>query len=221
MNRGKKMGVHAVPTTSVLAGTITEWNDGCGFGWLEAEGERVFVHIKEFERGQRRPRAGEKVRFVRGVDPQGRSCAKSVVFVRSGGRVGVGGWLQVMILRVLPGLALRGLPGVWWIGPGAIAVLSAITYGMYSHDKKQAIAAGWRVPESSLHLAELLGGWPGAFLAQRRLRHKCSKRSYQFAFWCIVGLFQLVSADLIFEHRPSTWARAQIEQMVKENRTRR
>jgi len=41
-----------------------------------------------------------------------------------------------------------------------------------------------------LHLLELLGGWPGAFLAQRRLRHKCSKRRYQFVFWLIVLAYQ-------------------------------
>jgi len=65
-----------------------------------------------------------------------------------------------------------------------------------------------------LHLAELLGGWPGAFLAQRRLRHKCSKVSYQFAFWCIVGLFQLVSTDFILGHRLSAWAKDYVGQIV-------
>ena len=33
----------------------------------------------------------------------------------------------------------------------------------------------------TLHTLELIGGWPAAFLAQRWLRHKCSKRSFQMA----------------------------------------
>ena len=63
----------------------------------------------------------------------------------------------------------------------AVTRCAEITYGMYADDKQRAASGAWRVPESSLHLAELLGGWPGAFLAQRWLRHKCSKASYQVA----------------------------------------
>jgi uncharacterized membrane protein YsdA (DUF1294 family) len=36
---------------------------------------------------------------------------------------------------------------------------------------------------------------PGAYLAQRRLRHKSSKRSYQVVFWLIVLGYQLVAVD--------------------------
>jgi uncharacterized membrane protein YsdA (DUF1294 family) len=57
--------------------------------------------------------------------------------------------------------------------------------------------AGWRLPEATLHFAEILGGWPGAFLAQRRLRHKCSKAGYQIVFWGIVLLFQIAALDMI------------------------
>ncbi len=72
------------------AGTISDWNDERGFGWVEADGKRVFVHIKEFGRADRRPKNGEKVRFELGGDAKGRSCATSVVYVRPGGRIGVG-----------------------------------------------------------------------------------------------------------------------------------
>jgi uncharacterized membrane protein YsdA (DUF1294 family) len=46
-----------------------------------------------------------------------------------------------------------------------------------------------------LHLLDLLGGWPGGFLAQRRLRHKCSKGSFQFVFWLIVLSWQFAAVD--------------------------
>ena len=90
--------------------------------------------------------------------------------------------------------------------------LSAITYGIYAHDKHQAVSAGWRVPESTLHLAELLGGWPGALLAQRRLRHKCSKVTYQIVFWSIVILFQIAAVDVILGQRMSRALLALINQ---------
>jgi uncharacterized membrane protein YsdA (DUF1294 family) len=89
------------------------------------------------------------------------------------------------------------------MGVGATGVVSAITYAMHAHDKQQAITGGWRVPEATLHFAELLGGWPGAFLAQRRLRHKCSKASYQIVFWGIVLLFQIAAVDVMLGHQLS------------------
>jgi uncharacterized membrane protein YsdA (DUF1294 family) len=32
----------------------------------------------------------------------------------------------------------------------------------------------------------LIGGWPGALLAQRMLRHKSKKHSFQVTFWATV-----------------------------------
>ena len=78
------------------------------------------------------------------------------------------------------------------------AVMSLITYAVYAHDKKCAREGRWRTSESTLHFLELLGGWPGALLAQRRLRHKCRKLSYQIVYWFIV-LCNL--AALVWFHR--------------------
>ncbi|NJL23447.1 MAG: DUF1294 domain-containing protein, partial [Leptolyngbyaceae cyanobacterium SM1_3_5] len=46
----------------------------------------------------------------------------------------------------------------------------------------------WRIQERRLHLCELMGGWIGAFVAQRILRHKISKSSYQRVFRAIVAI---------------------------------
>lgn len=40
-----------------------------------------------------------------------------------------------------------------------------------------------------------MGGWTGAWLAQRRLRHKCSKPSFQFNYWMIILLWQVIAFD--------------------------
>ncbi len=74
-------------------------------------------------------------------------------------------------------------------------LMSLTAYLIYARDKLSAIRGGWRVPESSLHLVELLGGWPGAYLAQQMMRHKTLKTSYQVVYWLIV-LLHVVTATL-------------------------
>lgn len=64
-------------------------------------------------------------------------------------------------------------------------------------DKRRAESKHWRVPENALHLLELLGGWPGAFLAQRLFRHKTAKLSYQVVFWLIVVAYEYVAVDAL------------------------
>jgi uncharacterized membrane protein YsdA (DUF1294 family) len=96
--------------------------------------------------------------------------------------------LALLVLCMIPGYgALRlvpqgGLPVValWYFG------VSLLTFILYRHDKMRAGDGGWRIPENWLHAAELLGGWPGALLAQQLYRHKTRKVSFQVVFWVIV-----------------------------------
>lgn len=66
--------------------------------------------------------------------------------------------------------------------------LSGWTYFMYVHDKAAARTGQWRVSEGSLLMMSMLGGWPGANLAQHLLRHKSKKFSFRFAHWTMVFL---------------------------------
>ena len=59
---------------------------------------------------------------------------------------------------------------------------------MYRSDKVAARSEAQRTPEASLHLMDLLGGWPGALIAQQQFRHKTVKRSFQLVFWITVVL---------------------------------
>ncbi len=97
------------------------------------------------------------------------------------------------------GLALQRLAAVVdyrWLAAYAVGI-SLATYGVYGADKDSAEdkASRWRAPERLLHALELAGGWPAAFVAQRRLRHKCSKFSYQLTYWCIVAIHVGLAAD--------------------------
>ena len=80
---------------------------------------------------------------------------------------------------------------------GYALFISIVTYLHYWHDKRRALFGGWRTSELTLHVNELLGGWPGAFLAQRVLRHKNAKTSFQVKYWLIVAVHQFVAFDFI------------------------
>ncbi|TWT65116.1 hypothetical protein CA85_34630 [Allorhodopirellula solitaria] len=40
-----------------------------------------------------------------------------------------------------------------------------------------------RISERTLLLVSLVGGWPGAWWASQRFRHKTQKRSFRIRFW--------------------------------------
>ncbi|MGV6395324.1 DUF1294 domain-containing protein [Pseudomonas caspiana] len=107
--------------------------------------------------------------------------------------------LKLFVLLTLCALPIIGagalaINGVWL--PLAIyLVMSVLAVFLYWRDKRQARADGWRTPEKVLHAVELLGGWPGALIAQQLFRHKTRKVSFQLVFWLIVLLHQVYWVD--------------------------
>jgi uncharacterized membrane protein YsdA (DUF1294 family) len=65
---------------------------------------------------------------------------------------------------------------------------SVAAFVAYALDKSAAKNDRWRISERTLHLFGLLGGWPGALVAQKLLRHKTGKRSFQLVFRVTVVL---------------------------------
>ncbi|MEO7185722.1 MAG: DUF1294 domain-containing protein [Rhodoferax sp.] len=66
--------------------------------------------------------------------------------------------------------------------------MSLITFVVYASDKSAAKTQRWRTSEATLHMLALMGGWPGALLAQQWLRHKSSKRVFRTVLWTTVVL---------------------------------
>lgn len=64
--------------------------------------------------------------------------------------------------------------------------MSVVAFTLYRRDKRAAQGGDRRTRERTLHLADLLGGWPGGLLAQGRLRHKTRKTAFQLVFWATV-----------------------------------
>jgi uncharacterized membrane protein YsdA (DUF1294 family) len=71
---------------------------------------------------------------------------------------------------------------------GLVAVTSGVAFVVYGADKRRAGTGGRRVPERTLHLLGLAGGWPGSLAARRYYRHKTRKGSFRLAFWAVVAL---------------------------------
>lgn len=65
-------------------------------------------------------------------------------------------------------------------------IASVLTLVFYKADKDKALKGHWRIQESTLHCLELVGGWPGAMLAQSLFRHKTKKTRYLIVFWLCV-----------------------------------
>ena len=176
-----------------FAGRITNWNDGKGFGFVmpNGGGDNAFVHVNQFQRTDRRPLSGDLISYVLYRDDRGRLQARQIRFSgqtlpqrKSPSRV-PRAILGIVVLCGAIGTAYGG------IVPAALAwaciVLSTLSYFMYLFDKQAAGKGAQRIPEASLHLVDLLGGWPGALVAQQQFRHKTIKQPFQTVFWATVA----------------------------------
>lgn len=59
---------------------------------------------------------------------------------------------------------------------------------VYAKDKRAAINGNWRVPEKTLHILSVAGGWLGALIAQDKLRHKTQKQPFRAIYWLTVAM---------------------------------
>jgi len=65
-------------------------------------------------------------------------------------------------------------------------VIGVVTFFVYAKDKRAAINGNWRVPEKTLHIFSVVGGWLGALIAQDKLRHKTQKQPFRAIYWLTV-----------------------------------
>jgi uncharacterized membrane protein YsdA (DUF1294 family)/cold shock CspA family protein len=194
-------------------GRLDHWNDAKDYGFIKPEMagvDRVFAHISVFE-GTGRPQQGDIVEYVTEFDAKARMRASRVRLVDANkGRSSVaerslterklresicepseprpfaGAMFSLLFLLFLTGSTLGGFTQLAWALLYCAA--SLVTFFAYAIDKRAARIGAWRTRESTLHVFELLGGWPGALFAQRYLHHKSRKISYQVVFWFVAAL---------------------------------
>ena len=176
-------------------GRITTWKDDQGFGFITPNGggDPVFVHIKTFSNRQRRPIGDELVTYELTIDERRRPRAMNVAYVgeqrveRSPAGSGWGPpvFVTLFVAFFAAALITGRLPLTVL---GVYVAASVVAFVAYAFDKSAAEKEQWRTKESTLHLFGLMGGWPGALLAQKVFRHKSRKREFQTVFWVTVVL---------------------------------
>ena len=152
------------------------------------------MHVSAFPRGGR-PRAGLMVLYAESRDERNRSRATAVQYVgsapgpRQPGLVPALVVAAVFLLAMLVMALLEVVPT--WL-PVVYVLLSLATVLTYRADEAVAEAGTWRVPEATLHLLALVGGWPGALAARQLFRHKTTRQPFATVFWLTVGVNCLV-----------------------------
>lgn len=176
-------------------GKITEWIDERGFGFIEPDegGKKVFVHIKSFVKRPKRPAVTDVVTYMLLTDARGRLQAGKVSFYMKPERISNYFLKNIFfIFLAILFLSFVGFLTLYEMLPLMTIVyyvaICGITFLAYSFDKSAAEDGGWRISESSLHLFSIIGGWPGALLAQVFIRHKSKKQSFRNVFWVTAGL---------------------------------
>ena len=176
-------------------GKLIKWDATKAFGFIapNSNGKHVFIHKSAFSKGKRNPQLNDIITYTLVKDKQGRPAAEQATFSgeklikkKAKGRsvfsiyvalIFLGLLLAAMLLSYLPINLVMAYFGV-----------SLLTMILYYLDKLRAQRNAWRTAESTLHLFALLGGWPGAAIAQQFLRHKTQKREFRQIYWFTVIL---------------------------------
>lgn len=199
-------------------GRIEQWDDAKGYGFVrplesQAGGDhaaRAFVHIRTIEHAGRRPGNGDLIRYETRRDDKGRLNAVGASFVNAGAMRAqarrrndarttarqrhASGKQQDLVHRLILAGALTALAAGTWLHWWPLAVtlafagMSALSFIAYALDKSAANQNLQRTQEKTLHLFDLLCGWPGGLLAQQVYRHKTRKTSFQIMFWITAAL---------------------------------
>jgi uncharacterized membrane protein YsdA (DUF1294 family)/cold shock CspA family protein len=181
-------------------GKVINWKDDQGYGFVipNGGGDKAFVHIKGFASNSRRPVEGDLITYEVEKDAKNRVTAKNIRYAGEAASTTMP-W-KGMSLKAAFSIGLLMFLGasvsMGKLPPAIIAIYigaSLVTYVAYKMDKSAAQGNRRRTPERTLHLFSLVGGWPGAMLAQRTFRHKSSKKEFQTTFWgtVVVNCFAL------------------------------
>lgn len=186
-------------------GRLVEWFDDKGYGFIQPNDrskDRVFLHIKDFAHQGPRPIVGCALEYTALFDGDGRFRAQQVTYLKASQtqkivkkseqfkpqsqklkpmQIACIAYILFLVVLSFAGL-LNGTLLLF------IMIINAVTYWFYAQDKQAAELGTRRVSEKTLHLLSLLGGWPTAWLAQEKLRHKTQKQPFRRLYFCTIAL---------------------------------
>lgn len=200
-------------------GRLVEWFDEKGYGFIqpnEPDKGRVFLHIKDFARPGPRPIIGCALEYLVILDAQGRYRAQQVTYLtaaqarkkpaRQQTRSQSKKALQPFQLLIAVYFIMLGIVTACGLINGLLLLFTMLmnvaTYWFYAQDKEAAQAGRRRISEQTLHILSFLGGWPAAWLAQQKLRHKTQKQPFRKIYWITIVLNILLVLWLISPLNP-------------------
>ena len=89
---------------------------------------------------------------------------------------------------------------------GYILLANSLAYAAFAVDKARAVNAQRRIPERSLLMLAMLGGWIGAKAAQYRLRHKTRKQPFGILLNLSVLIIPAAIATMFLLQTDINWA---------------
>lgn len=198
-------------------GRLVEWHDEQGYGFIQGisdpKHQRVFLHIKSFQRSGPRPIQGCVVEYDLGLDNQSRPQAINVSYVKAGQVKGKQGtisasnqskknaWHPMYILMLVYWVALFVLSSFGklpMLSLMIIMLINAYTYWLYQKDKQAALNGDFRISEQHLLLMNVLGGWTAAWFARQHFRHKTQKQPFKTYFALSIVLNLVLIAFAVF-----------------------
>ncbi|RUO68998.1 DUF1294 domain-containing protein [Pseudidiomarina sediminum] len=182
-------------------GTLVKWNAAKGYGFVKPSsgGKELFAHVSAFSNRARTPKVGDLVTFNDARQDDGKLRAVDIDYFHT--KLSFH-WLPWFLLGAgyLAAVTTLGFMGRLPLELSYVFLfVSVVAYLAYAHDKHAATEGAQRVPENALHSLSLLGGWPGALLAQQQFRHKTKKTSFRWVFYFSVLVNVTIVATLAFK----------------------
>lgn len=174
-------------------GIIAKWQEEKGFGFIRPKdgGKELFFYINQYSHRHKRPQTSLEVQFYKSIDSKGRVCAIDVAPIK--GHKDNGYQIRQKLNSIILLTLFCSLLYFLYISKLVpieltyfYGIMSVLAFSMYAKDKNAAEWGRWRTSESTLHLLSVLGGWPGAAVAQSFLRHKSKKMSFRVTYWVTV-----------------------------------
>lgn len=203
-------------------GIIKSWKADKGFGFIQPSGggNDIFIHLRDLQHSNYQPQQGDDICYKVVADKDGKVRAYDAFIkgqeisplhrkknfkknqpqkqkITRKDRLGMPSKLVIAIIPFVFSILLikeqRNFTPFF-----AYLIMSLATFFIYAIDKTKAHKNEWRISESTLHLFELLGGWPGALITQHVIRHKNKKTSFQITFWIIILIHLAIWFNLVF-----------------------
>ena len=179
-------------------GHLSGWNEARGFGFLKAAdgGPDAFAHVRAFAKDDRHIEEGHLYSYIAEVDKNGRIRATDIrpvrpplpqpnftyQFLSRAPRLLV---IPAFVFIAMAVALNTDVSPAWFIVYGVASLACFIGYAL---DKRAAEQKHWRVSETILLLVGVVGGWPGAIVAQELFRHKTKKIAFRTLFWMSVAI---------------------------------